>query len=116
MCANELSTAASVGLPIIVVVLNDGCFTMAEMGQKAIFGRTHEFKTGPTDVVKLAKACGADALRIDGPEQLLEYSFDENTTRTLVIDVCIHPSEPIPLGKRFDSLNSNIPSQGSEQN
>ena len=107
MCANEISTAASLGLPIIIVVLNDECFTMVEMGQKAIFGRTHEFKTGPTDVVKLAKACGADAMRIDGPEQILEYSFDHSTQRPLVIDVRIHPAEPIPLGKRFDTLGQN---------
>lgn len=61
----ELSTAVQHGLPVIVVVCNDGAFTSIKRQQVARFGRTHGVDLAPPDLPRLADAMGALGLRAD---------------------------------------------------
>jgi len=72
----ELATAAMLGVPLVVVVLNNGGWEAIKDLQITLFGRDREIITGFTDpkgqpyfadITKLATALGATAERVEDP-------------------------------------------------
>jgi len=107
MNERELATSIIAEIPVIAVIMNDGWLGMVKYWQDLFYGRKYCatcLQRGCPDFVKLAEAYGANASR---PQSLEEFSktFKEamDSDKTTVIDVWIHPEEPVlpfaPPGK-----------------
>jgi len=71
MNLNELATAVTNGLPLVIVVLNNGVLGMVYQWQDLFFGGRHSNTAlfRKTDFVKLAEAFGAKGLRAETREE-----------------------------------------------
>src|SRR5262249_19446394 len=88
MNAQELETAKRVGAPFITIVLEDGSYSLIKISQANKKLPSYRTDFGPIDTVKLAEACGVDALRTAHPDELAaaaKRAVDEH--RGLVIAV-----------------------------
>jgi Thiamine pyrophosphate-requiring enzymes [acetolactate synthase, pyruvate dehydrogenase (cytochrome), glyoxylate carboligase, phosphonopyruvate decarboxylase] len=67
MNLNELATAVSLNLPIIILVLNNGVLGMVHQWQALFYGKrySHTILDRKTDYVALAEAFGARGFRLD---------------------------------------------------
>src|SRR5215467_8304826 len=70
MNAQELETAKRVGAPFITIVLEDGSYSIIKISQANKKLPSYRTDFGPIDTVKLAEACGVDALRTAHPDEL----------------------------------------------
>jgi acetolactate synthase-1/2/3 large subunit len=68
--AHELATAVKYGLPIVIVVMNDGRYGAIRWLQQRIYGRAGEADLANPDFVALARAFGAEAQRLAGVDAL----------------------------------------------
>lgn len=98
MNMNELATAVSNELPLVVVVLNNGVLGMVYQWQDLFFGGRHSSTAlaRKTDYVKLAEAFGATGMRAATREEYdacLEKAFALNTP--VVIDCPIDCAERV---------------------
>jgi acetolactate synthase-1/2/3 large subunit len=113
MAGTEVSTAASLGLPLIYAVMNDERLGMVELGNEAIYGRTPRFPTGPLDIAAMARAMGAEALTIRQPGQILQYAPLFAALRgPMVLDLRIDPSVRAPVHGRFEALGNDVAKAG----
>lgn len=70
MNAQELETAERVGAPFVTVVLEDGSYSLIKLAQENRKLPPHRMDFRPIDTVKLAEACGVQALRTTNPGEL----------------------------------------------
>ncbi len=70
MTAGEFSTAADLGAPIVMVVLNDAGFGMIARMQQISFGREGGFAYREADFAQLARSLGGEGFRVEAPEEL----------------------------------------------
>jgi acetolactate synthase-1/2/3 large subunit len=70
MNAQELETATRVGAPFITVVLEDGSYSLIKISQASKKLPSYRTEFGAIDTVKMAEACGVDALRTADPDAL----------------------------------------------
>ncbi len=71
MSSNELATIADQGLPVKVLLLNNGYLGMVRQLQEMFFERRYSaVKLGGPDFAKLAEAYGIRGMRVQGREQL----------------------------------------------
>ena len=110
MNLNELATAVSQNLPIIVVILNNGMLGMIRQWQNLFFDNRFMATVldRKTDFVKLADAFGATGLRATNKTELneaLDKAFALNSP--VVID-CLIPDE--------ESVFPMVPPNGSVEN
>ena len=80
MNLNEMATAVSQQLPLVVMLMNNGVLGMVRQWQTLFFGQRYSQTTlnRKTDFVALAKAFGADAYAVTNKEELdaaLEKAF-----------------------------------------
>ncbi|MGN0537440.1 MAG: biosynthetic-type acetolactate synthase large subunit [Acutalibacteraceae bacterium] len=111
MNMNELVTARSYNLPLVMIVMNNTVLGMVRQWQKLFYGRRFS-QTDPhrqTDFVALAKAFGVDGLTIHNDSEIdtvLAEAFALNGP--VLIDCRISPDENvlpmIPPGKTVDNL------------
>lgn len=111
MNMNELVTARSYNLPLVIVVMNNTVLGMVRQWQKLFYGRRFS-QTDPhrqTDFVALAKAFGIDGMTIHNDKEIdavLAQAFALNAP--VLIDCRISPDENvlpmIPPGKTVDDL------------
>ncbi|GFZ32540.1 acetolactate synthase [Clostridium zeae] len=93
MNAIELATAVSNRVPVVIIILNNGCLGMVRQWQNFFYESRYSYTTlnRGTDYVKLAEAYGAKGFRVTEPSQLnevLEKSF--NSEVPVVIDYVIN--------------------------
>ncbi len=98
MNMNELATAVTNRLPIIVVVLNNSVLGMVRQWQTMFFGRRYSNTTlnRATDFCLLAQAFGAKGLRLESMDKIdavLDKAFQ--LSGPVVIDVRIHRDEKV---------------------
>ncbi len=98
MNMNELATAVTNRLPLVVVVLNNSVLGMVRQWQTMFFGRRYSNTTlnRATDFVLLAQAFGAKGLRLDAMDKMdavLDKAFQ--LTGPVVIDARIHRDEKV---------------------
>jgi acetolactate synthase-1/2/3 large subunit len=62
----ELATAVKYRLPVVVLVVNDGRFGAIKWLQERLFGRWGEADLANPDFPALARAFGAEGVRVDG--------------------------------------------------
>ncbi len=111
MNMNEMATAVSCGLPLIIIVLNNNALGMVRQWQTLFFGARYSNTTldRKTDYVKLADAFGAKGLRAtsnEAYERCLEEAFRSDTP--VLIECAIDSDERvlpmIPPGGSIDDI------------
>ena len=116
MNLNELATAVSHGIPVIVVLMNNGVLGMVRQWQTLFFGKRYSstvLGSRKTDFVKLADAFGAIGMRA-GSEAEFEKCFADALAagETVVIDTLIDKDEfvlpMLPPGGSIDDIITEI--------
>ena len=111
MCLNELATAVSYRVPIVILIMNNGVLGMVRQWQTLFFDKhySNTVLDRKTDFTALAKAFGADGERVDGIEGLdaaLSRAF--SAVGPYVIDCRIDKDEfvlpMLPPGGSMDDI------------
>ena len=78
MNLNELATAVTYNIPVVIVLLNNGVLGMVRQWQTLFFDKRYSNTVleRKTDFVKLAEAFGATAFRVTTPEEFRD-AFDK---------------------------------------
>ena len=111
MNLNELATAVSYNIPIIIVLMNNGVLGMVRQWQTLFFGKRYSqtVLSRQTDFVKLAEAFGAVGYSAETPEQFAEaFAKAWELNRPVVIDAKIGADEfvlpMLPPGGAIDDI------------
>lgn len=111
MNLNELATAVTNQIPMVIVIMNNGVLGMVRQWQTLFFDKHYSNTTleRKTDFVKLAEAFGAKGYRVFTTEELEEVfpkAFNENTP--VVIDCAVDCDEfvlpMLPPGGSIDDM------------
>lgn len=98
MNLNELATAVTYKIPVVIVLLNNGVLGMVRQWQTLFFGKRYSntVLSRKTDFVALAKSFGADGVLAETPVQF-KRAFESalQSGRTTVIDVRIDKDEMV---------------------
>ncbi|MBQ2765904.1 MAG: acetolactate synthase large subunit, partial [Clostridia bacterium] len=96
---NELATAVTYQLPLVIVIMNNRSLGMVREWQKAMFGRESQtLLKRKTDFTMLAKAFGADGAKASNMNELknaLDKAFSDKNKLTFVIDCDIMTDETV---------------------
>ena len=111
MCLNELATAVSNNVPLVVLIMNNGVLGMVRQWQTLFFNKhySNTILDRKTDFVKLAEAFGAKGTRVNDLTSL-DKAFEDafNSCGTYVIDCCIDKDEfvlpMLPPGGSIDDI------------
>ena len=88
MNAQELETAERVGARFVTVVLEDDSYSLIKLAQEGKKLEPYRTDFGPIDTVKMAEACGVDALRTTNPDELSDAARQAvERRRSLVVAV-----------------------------
>jgi acetolactate synthase I/II/III large subunit len=105
LMTNEISTAATYGIPVSFVVLNDARYGMAAKGMAYAGHDPAPAVFAPCDFVSIARGMGGDGARVEE-----EGALDDALRRALrsdvpfVVDVVIDHEPTAPFGSRLRSL------------
>jgi acetolactate synthase-1/2/3 large subunit len=91
MNAQELETAERVGAPFITVVLEDNSYSLIKLAQENRKLEPYRMDFNPIDTVKMAEACGVEALRTCDPDQLrtaIRRAVEKK--KSLVVGIPVH--------------------------
>lgn len=111
MCLQELATAVSNNVPLVILLLNNGVLGMVRQWQTLFFDGRHSATTlnRKTDFVALAQAFGAQGARVATPDEL-GRAFDEafSAEGPFLIDCAIGADEYVlpmlPPGGSMDDI------------
>ena len=96
MNLNELATAVTYKIPLVVVLMNNGVLGMVRQWQTLFFGKRYSntVLARKTDFVKLAEAFGADGYLAETPVEFKKaFEAAINANKPVVIDVRIDKDE-----------------------
>jgi acetolactate synthase-1/2/3 large subunit len=98
-CWAELETARRHGIPVTVIVLNNGVLGFQINAEESRFGsHTEVCHFGPIDHVAIAKACGCDGMQVQSLDELTQaLDTASRTTLPYVIDVKTDPAAFPPI-------------------
>jgi len=122
MNLNELATAVSHGIPVVIVLMNNGVLGMVRQWQTLFFGKRYSSTVlgdRKTDFVKVAEAFGARGYRVSTKEEF-ELAFNEalSSGETVVIDTLIDKDEfvlpMLPPGGSIDDIITEINKGGND--
>ena len=111
MCLNELATAVSYNVPLVILIMNNGVLGMVRQWQTLFFDKhySNTVLNRKTDFVALARAFGADGEAVSDTKALdeaLKRAFDYNGV--YVIDCTIDKDEfvlpMLPPGGSMDDI------------
>ena len=93
MCIQELSTAKQFGLPIKIILLNNGYLGMVRQWQEMFYSRRYSqtYMDSIPDFVKLAEAYGHIGIRVEKPEDIesaLKRAFIDHKDDLVFLDIC----------------------------
>jgi acetolactate synthase-1/2/3 large subunit len=96
MTIGDLPTAAEYGANILMIVLNDGAFGQTYMQQTNIYGHTYGTSFVSPDFAQMARACGAEGIRVTEPKDLesaLRQGLAATKQRPALVEVMVsrHP-------------------------
>ena len=116
MNLNELATAVSNNVPMIIVIMNNGVLGMVRQWQTLFFDKHYSNTTldRKTDFIKLAEAFGAKGVRVQTVSELEEAAknaFAENNG-PIVIECLVDCDEfvlpMLPPGGSIDDIITEI--------
>ncbi len=96
MNLNELATAVTYKIPVVIVLMNNGVLGMVRQWQTLFFGKRYSSTvlSRKTDFVKLAQAFGAEGYLAETPVEFRRaFEAALNAKKTVVIDVRIDKDE-----------------------
>lgn len=111
MNLNEVATAVSYNVPVVIVIFNNGVLGMVRQWQTLFFGKRYSNTSlgRKTDFVKLAEAFGAEGMRAATPEEFraaFEKAFNKDAP--VIIDCLIDEDEfvlpMLPPGGSMDDI------------
>jgi acetolactate synthase-1/2/3 large subunit len=98
MNIQEMATAVQYGLPVKIVVLNNGYLGMVRQWQELFYGRRYSatrIDSAP-DFVKLAEAYGAVGLRAERPEEVIPVLTEGlSVKRPVIMDFVVEAEEGV---------------------
>jgi acetolactate synthase-1/2/3 large subunit len=95
MMCQELATSIRKNIPVTVCIFNNGCLGMIRQSQLSCFNKVSEIDLTPLpDFARLAESFGAEGVRIENLDDLLE--LEPEPERTTVVDIPIDPDIPVP--------------------
>ena len=121
MCLNELATAVTYKIPLVILLMNNGVLGMVRQWQTLFFDKhySNTVLDRKTDFVALAKAFGADGERVDALEGLheaLDRAFKSEAP--FVVDCVIDKDEfvlpMLPPGGSMDDIITEVDLGGAE--
>ena len=98
MTSGDLPTAAEYGANILCVIMNNGTFGQTFMQQQNIYGHTYGTSFRSPNFADLAKACGAEGIRVSEPgevEAALREGLAATKTKPALVEVMVSDS-PYP--------------------
>ena len=119
MNLNELATAVSHNIPVIIVIMNNGVLGMVRQWQTLFFGKRYSntvLTDRKTDFVKLAEAFGAVGMRATTPEEF-DFAFSKalEINAPVVIDTIIDKDEfvlpMLPPGGSVEEIITKVGKQ-----
>ncbi|MEI7613547.1 MAG: biosynthetic-type acetolactate synthase large subunit [Betaproteobacteria bacterium] len=92
MCIQELSTAKQFGLPLKIILLNNGYLGMVRQWQEMFYSRRYSqtYMDSIPDFVKLAEAYGHIGIRVEKPEDVepaLKKAFIDHKDDLVFLDI-----------------------------
>ncbi len=116
MNLNEMSTAVQQGIPLVILLMDNGVLGMVRQWQKIFYGRRFSQTTlnKKTDYVALAKSFGAEGLLLDSEdkiESVLKEAFNTATTKCVpvLVDCKISPDENVlPMIKPGNTYDAQL--------
>jgi len=112
MNIQEMATAVCYGLPVKIIILNNGHLGMVRQWQDLFYNKNYSgtvLDFAP-DFVKLAKAYGAEGFRITDPKRVkpvLKKAFE--LPKAVIVDVVVEPEECVyPMVPAGASLSQMI--------
>ena len=92
MCIQELSTAKQFGLPLKIILLNNGYLGMVRQWQEMFYSRRYSqtYMDSIPDFVKLAEAYGHVGIRVEKPEDVesaLKKAFIDHKDDLVFLDI-----------------------------
>ncbi len=116
MNLNELATAVSHNIPVIVIIMNNGVLGMVRQWQTLFFGKRYSntvLTDRKTDFVKLAEAFGAVGYRVSTKEELDKaFTAALENDGPVVIDAIIDKDEfvlpMLPPGGSVDEIITKV--------
>jgi acetolactate synthase-1/2/3 large subunit len=108
MNGQEITVAATLGLPVLFVVLNDGALGMVKHGQRLAGAEPIGFELPQVDYRALANALGIPGHVIRSPQDLEALDFDAILSRPgpTMLDVRIDAEEVPPMNVRMKTLGT----------
>ncbi len=105
----ELITAAEYGVPVIWIVENNNMQSITFFGSKKLHPKNQPLRSSQYSrklhVAEIARAMGLSATRIEKPGQIQDAVRKALFRREpWVVEVCVDPEIPPPLGERLESL------------
>ena len=106
MSGQELTVAVSEQLPMIFVILNDQALGMVKHGQRLGGAEQLCFELPPIDFAMMAKAVGANGIKIKTPEEFAQLNIKKllADNKPTLLDIYIDPEEIPPMGARIKTL------------
>ena len=115
MNLNELATAVTYNLPIVIVLMNNGVLGMVRQWQTLFFGKRYSNTVleRKTDFVALAKAFGANGVKVNTEEELISaLNTAWKANGPTVIDVTVEKDEfvlpMLPPGGAIDDMITKV--------
>ena len=123
MNLNELATAVSHNIPLVIVLVNNGVLGMVRQWQTLFFGKRYSntvLTERKTDFVKLAEAFGAVGIRATNSEEFEKaFSYAVNAEKTVLIDTYIDKDEfvlpMLPPGGSIDDIITKVEVKDSDK-
>lgn len=115
MNLNEIATAVKYNIPVVVIIMNNGVLGMVRQWQTLFYDKHYSNSTlnRQTDFVALAKAFGADGVKVETLEELddaLNKAFSEESI--FIIDCKIFEDEfvlpMLPPGGSMDDIITTL--------
>lgn len=119
MNLNELATAVTYNIPLVIVLMNNGVLGMVRQWQTLFFGKRYSNTVleRKTDFVKLAEAFGAIGCHVETKEEFTE-AFEKalKAGRPVVIDTVIDQDEfVLPMLPPGGSIEDIIVKRGGDK-
>jgi acetolactate synthase-1/2/3 large subunit len=92
MTIGDLPTAVEYGANVLIVILNDGAFGQTTMQQQSIYGHTYGTLFRSPDFAQIARACGAEGIRVADPrdiEPALRQGLATTKERPALVEVLV---------------------------
>ncbi|GAB4275901.1 MAG: glyoxylate carboligase [Deferrisomatales bacterium] len=108
-CMEQMAVACHYGVPIVVVILNNGNLSLIRQAEKYLYDMRYEidiwYDGQKVDFVKLAEAFGAHGERVTEPSQMrpaLQRAVEAG--RLAVVDVMVEQDTDCSMGASLDAI------------